>query len=1305
MAELISAGPSSFATEGERQAATVLQQQLPADWIIICNKILPTNDDRSFEIDFIIIGKNWVFLLDEKSWHGRIRGDDEQWIRANGSSERSPLAKIDYTAKIFAGQLGYKVTPLKQGAHYVRGGVLLSVQEVYPQIHDNRATHGVFLLSDACQRLQKLDQQGGNPAVGQWSAKIKEALLHLNNRPEVPKSINFLKIDDAVSLRPNVRLFYASVEDDPTDVRHLLVYNLGKNPLQAKELADFYKQEYKTIKKLQSTGLVPDVQDPFIWSEDYLIVTITPPKGKSLKATPLPETREEFVQELQLAAACFKGLDQIHAQGVLHRALGPETIYVQSKQPAKITFTNFYAARMGTNTIAPSLDALSFEDPYASIDVAIGYEYATIQTDTFSMALILLERLSGTAITKLRTNVEGAILFPDQPRWSSFLVKEQADQLHELFKELLQPPDNTQITAKAAGTRLAELAHNVSNATKGEEGRILCKDFRIQRVLGQGMMARTYLVSNINYQELGSYVLKQFLRTEEVNNQAVAEYKALKGISSIYLPRIDFIFAPDDDAHILMEHIPGPTLQQVESEFPWPLDRWWSFAQHLLNAVEILEQKALLHRDIKPANIMLHESNNHPVLIDFGFAMQIGENKHIAGTPLYLPPEAKYGEPTPASTDRYAAAIVLFQTLTGLLPFTKAPNGQRDPISLDQFVETRIRRIATVLQRATANDPDQRPTTIGQLRDDLQLAFMALEEPVTTHELEKQINPWVDNIRSLYRNSDSGNMNNRGLDSEFVRETYIATALDKELLPAIFEQLPHVLFLSGNPGDGKTAFLEKVFEELKQRGGQIIDKNPSGWSISYKEHTFRSCYDASESHEHLSADEQLSEKLQGLEGSTPPTDKVTVLVAINDGRLFDFFQRRREQFFWMGSQIDQLTDRQAMTSQDVWLVDMKQRAFVSLPGEDEHSIFQPMLARFVQPQHWTICESCSAQDICPIRKNALALKKKAVASRLEYLFLLIHLRRQRHITMRDLRSAVSYILTGNKSCQDIHDLNEGTEIGTSLTNLAYWQNIFMSNNTHDELLEDIASLDPARFARPHLDRFLHFHQLESDALVRRQIFRDKQDIAPQRFKSTTDWMAAAKRRLYFEAAPSKPEAGLPEIKWKNLLPYRYAARFIDLLNDRIDPEAVLKNLALGLLRSDEVFEDVPDDKLSVKVSASAAQQLVVLKQLPLDDFELIVSAPQHTQLIETLPEMVVLQHKSGTPRMEITLDLFELLIQLASGLQPNAREYASLLEDLKPFKNALLLRETQELILIESEFRTHHIAQRDGKIIREQIVG
>jgi Nuclease-related domain len=141
MAQLVSAGP--FATEGERRAAKVLQQ-LPASWVVICNKMLPKGD-RSYEIDFIVIGDRWIFLLDEKSWKGKILGNDQLWVRTDGLSVRSPLAKADYVAKVLAGHIGWKVTPLKESGYFVRGGVLLSEAEQFPQIHDSRAENGIFL--------------------------------------------------------------------------------------------------------------------------------------------------------------------------------------------------------------------------------------------------------------------------------------------------------------------------------------------------------------------------------------------------------------------------------------------------------------------------------------------------------------------------------------------------------------------------------------------------------------------------------------------------------------------------------------------------------------------------------------------------------------------------------------------------------------------------------------------------------------------------------------------------------------------------------------------------------------------------------------------------------------------------------------------------------------------------------------------------------------------------------------------------------------------------------------------------------
>ncbi len=1210
MAQLVSAGP--FATEGERRAAKVLQQ-LPANWVVICNKMLPKGD-RSYEIDFIVIGNRWVFLLDEKSWRGKILGNDQLWVREDGFSMRSPLAKADYVAKVLAGHIAWKVTPLKESGYFVRSGVLLSAAEQFPQVHDSRAANGIFLLGNICEHLQSVDSQGGNPLVGQFRSQISKALVDLSNRPQVPSRIEYLTIDDAADIRPGVRLFNARMDGNPDKTLQLMVYDLTKDPLDSQGLYDFYIRECTALRKLDGTGLVPSVNVPFRWSEDFLILPIMPPSGKPLSVYPLPETREEFIQELLLTAACFKALDQIHAHNILHRTIGPEAIYVQSIQPPKIVFTNFYAARIGTNSIAPSLDALSIEDPYAALDLAIGYGYATAETDTFSLALVFLERLSGVSLSNIRANVESDLIFPQQQRWTSFLSAELASELSTLFKQIVisekgaKPP-----SAKEVATHLTDLARRLRVEIQGDtvEGRLLDKRYKVHRLLGRGTMACTYLASDNDFESLGLFALKQYISPSEVLHQAAAEFDTLRNISSRYLPRIFDIYPPQNEVHVKMEYIPGPTLQQVRAEFPWPLERWWSFAQDLLNAVEALEQKQLLHRDIKPANIILHEADNRPVLIDFGFAIRQGAPGQAAGTPIYLPPETFSTSTSavfPPTCDRYAIGVILFEALLGYMPFTSIDGFQRHLVHLEQIVDAKMHRIAAVLLRAVSNDGTERPVTVAQMRQELQTALLAVEEPVQTDTLREHTNSWVNDIRSLYRNSDIGNKNNRGLDSEFVQETYVLTALDERLLPAIFDMRPKVVFLCGNPGDGKTAFLEKVRQELLKRQASTIRQDPSGWEWEWNGHIYRSCYDASESYGDLNADQQLTEKLQGLEGSYKPAANLTALVAINDGRLADYFIRYQERFSWLAKQLEKVRDESVVEGLDVWVVDLKKRAFVNLPDAEEDSIFRQVLQRLIAADKWEICENCAAQALCPLRNNALALRKPRVVQRLEYLFLLSHLRRQRHTTMRDLRSALAYLITGNISCEQVHAARHGADAGASLVDFSYWQSAFSPVERHDEVLADLMPLDPARFPHPHLDRLLHFHQATRDAETRSLLFADKRDLPLQRFKDEIAWIAAFKRRLYFDA--SKPGMAvqngsgpiLPKVRWLTLLPYRYSKLFVTLLDGRLDDEqrqALLERLALGILRSDGVPEDVPTGKLSVRVSSSAEQQLVVLKQLPL----------------------------------------------------------------------------------------------------------
>ncbi|HEU5373877.1 MAG TPA: NERD domain-containing protein, partial [Ktedonobacteraceae bacterium] len=636
MAQLISAG--AFATEGEHRAAEMLKQ-LPDNWVVICNKVLPKGD-RSHEIDFIVIGTRWVFLLDEKSWRGKIHGNDQLWVREDGFSLSSPLARADYVAKVLAGHISWKVTPLKSGGYFVRGGVLLSVAKQLPQIHDSRASNGIYLLSTVCDRLRLLDSQGGNPLVGQLCPHIQKALVDLSYRPQIPQRIDTVIIDDVINIRPGVRLFKGKMDGSAEKRVQLMVYDLTRNPLNTESLYDFYMHECQALQKLGATGLVPAANLPYKWSEDFLVFPILPPRGKPLSVYPLPETREDFTQELQLAAACFHALDQIHAHGVLHRAIGPGSIYVQSS--SRIVFSNFYAARVGDNSIASSLDALAIEDPYAHIDLAISYGYATAETDTFSLGLVLLERLSGVSLSTIRANVESEVVFPQQQRWATFLSADLAGELSTLFKQIVTPEKGSQpLSAKEAAARLTELARRLRMEIQGDnvEGKILDKRYKVHRLLGRGTMACTYLASDTEFESLGLFALKQYANPSDVLDQAATEFATMQNIHSVYLPRIFDIYPAQNDVHVKMEYIPGPTLQQVEAEFPWPFERWWSFAQDLLNAVEVLEQKQLIHRDIKPANIILHEAENRPVLIDFGFAVRQGIRSPLAGTPLFLPPE------------------------------------------------------------------------------------------------------------------------------------------------------------------------------------------------------------------------------------------------------------------------------------------------------------------------------------------------------------------------------------------------------------------------------------------------------------------------------------------------------------------------------------------------------------------------------------------------------------------------------------------------------------------------------------------
>src|SRR5206468_9889373 len=98
-------------------------------------------------------------------------------------------------------------------------------------------------------------------------------------------------------------------------------------------------------------------------------------------------------------------------------------------------------------------------------------------------------------------------------------------------------------------------------------------------------------------------------------------------------------------------------------------------AHHLLNALDYAHKRGVIHRDIKPANVLM-PSPRWPMLADFGIAMLLNDTSQrltmpglIVGTAAYMAPEQAEGRPVDARTDLYATGVLLYEMVTGRVPF------------------------------------------------------------------------------------------------------------------------------------------------------------------------------------------------------------------------------------------------------------------------------------------------------------------------------------------------------------------------------------------------------------------------------------------------------------------------------------------------------------------------------------------------------------------------------------------------------------------------------------------------------------
>jgi serine/threonine-protein kinase len=265
-------------------------------------------------------------------------------------------------------------------------------------------------------------------------------------------------------------------------------------------------------------------------------------------------------------------------------------------------------------------------------------------------------------------------------------------------------------------------------------GTIFAGRYRLERKLGGGGMADVWLAED---QELGRKVAIKMLHDRYANDTQFVERFRREATHAAGLshPNVVSIFDRGEAGgsyFIVMEYVEGRTLKElIVTRGPCPVPVAISYVRQVLAALRYAHRNGIVHRDIKPHNVLVDHEGRVKVA-DFGIARagssQMTEAGSIIGTAQYLSPEQARGAPVDESSDLYSTGILLFELLTGKVPFTgetpveiamkhlsqvpPAPSSVRSEIPHD---------LDLVVLRALAKEPADRYRSAKEMDRDLEL--------------------------------------------------------------------------------------------------------------------------------------------------------------------------------------------------------------------------------------------------------------------------------------------------------------------------------------------------------------------------------------------------------------------------------------------------------------------------------------------------------------------------------------------------------------------------------------------------------
>jgi len=1331
---------------GEERLLKFLEVNLPDDYYIIPNSefanVTPHGQVQYLEYDCIVLTPHALYHIENKDWSGRLEGDDTTWY-LNDSEKPNPLKTVRFKTSVLASKL--KATNPSWAAAWVASLLTLSHPRQNKRGLWGDCEKATFLLDN------KLIDFLSNPsAVKKHAGNISDIYQQISDFiagvsvPHVTKErkeILGYDIIETLALDKCYSEFLCKTKGMVTAnklrIKEYILDLAGLSPAEREKRSLQIKNQQMALAKMQHSPFILNAR--FILDEEsHRFYEITDFLDESSLSAEL--RRKTFTQEEKLGIIfnLIEAIRVAHKASVYHRDLNPQNIFLSGGIAALANFGKAYFADHGDMgyTVAPTINESNVTAYHAPELLA---KDASRASDIYSLGVLIYELFTGklpfsspyelnqlggkltpelmpTAVkiglpAWLDELCANTILFDDASRW---------DTIEELENFLKYQLSSSQVPDPAQHVYQSAFADLKPGSRIG--------DFTLYNQLGKaGGFSRVFKAKH----NLQSKVFAIKIFNESINMQTVIdEYVALEGLNNTNI--VKFVSngtLPNGQFYTLMEYLEGTDMQEYTlGDLRLPMVRIYQVAKEILYALNYLqhhEPLPIFHRDIKPSNIVWDKQDRF-VLIDFNVATNLDTDKNFVGTQPYLAPDLVQGKNVnwDNSADTFSLGITLYELICHAYPWSglRMPRVGIPPLPLQTYQPQISDAFASFIVKAIACNKTERFSTAQEMLDALKAIgegnLVKIEPPVTSGEVflvGPEDKSFVDYLNSLYSQSRYGNAGTRAgsIMNSFDTLTYTKTKLDTELLKAIADGKFRLVIITGNAGDGKTAFIKQI-ESHASEVERLTNRN--GASFQINDIPYLSNYDGSQDEQDRANNEVLSDFFHPFV-NTSDFSSVSEgrIIAINEGRLVDFLQSSGnfdhlseiiENYFYNGGHTE--------LPEGLMIINLNLRS-VTAKSNGTESLFRSQVKKLTQPVLWSKCSACIHSGICFIKYNVDTLTDSAagdeVINRLEWLMRTISYKRELHITMRDLRSFIAYLISRDCSCNDIPALYQKYQEQPE----KYWQYYYFnitspdSERSGDRLISLMRESDLAQVSIPSIDRDLYFglHQAKDYLeFSERQynlldIFNTHKDLLPA-YEMNDNLMKTLKlrhrsfiRHQYYEG----------KFEFKKRLPYQSLVDFHDLLSGNGDHKAAIKSAKQSLAQAISISEGCTDLDLaknylllrSSRVNDPISQSY---RRFPIGDFELFVNKSEHlVQYIEYESDSLMFRNIDVGDQyitLTVSLDLYEMLYFIKQGFSPSINDMRGRFIELQVFKN-LLENKSYNEVLVTKNNKTFFVISLEQK--------